>query len=70
MSKDAESTIADQEPDQKPVNATATKPAKRAKNEPKKMTKTLIAQTILGILFSIAVLAVLVYFVFVGVPTF
>lgn len=92
MSKDAESTVAQNQtaeqpvgtPTEKPADAPTDKPAeapsgsqssqkssaKGQQNKPKKMSKTLIFQTVLGILFSLAVLAVLVYFVFVGVPNF
>ena len=49
--------------------AVQVKRAEDSVGKQRKMPKTLIAQTVVGILFSLAVLAVLVYFVFVGVPT-
>lgn len=50
--------------------AVKVKRADAGAGKQRKMSKTLIAQTVVGILFSLAVLAVLVYFVFMGVPTF
>ncbi|WP_459610424.1 hypothetical protein [Corynebacterium urogenitale] len=49
--------------------AVKVKRAEDSVGKQRKMSRTLIAQTVVGILFSLAVLAVLVYFVFVGVPT-